>query len=212
VTEYRLFSPASPPWYSTLPFFRGHPWVSPALQAGHAQRTAMAAGLIANIIRSHQPATLSDLGCGDGSLLDAIRVFSVRTWGYDAGEQNVLVARARELDVRQADILAPGLEYGELVTCCEVIEHLADPHGFIARIPARLLVLTSPSAEDRSWHYEHHAWAWDLEGYAAMITAAGWDVITQAECDGGGAMHCGEFRQQRFQAVFATRSDHVDSR
>jgi SAM-dependent methyltransferase len=204
VTEHKLYE-GTEPWFSTLPFFTSHAWVSPAQQSGHAQRTAMAAEVARLAMSYGSPATLSDLGCGDGSLLAQLAGLPLRMWGYDAGQQNVLVARARGLDVRQGDILAPGLEYGDLITCCEVAEHLSDPHAFIKALPGRLLVLTSPSAEDAGWHYEHHAWAWDTEGYAAMVTGAGWDLITHVECDGGTAWHGGHPRQQRFQAVLAVR-------
>jgi Methyltransferase domain len=204
VTEWKLFD-GPPPGYTACQFFSAHPWVPPAHQAGHADRMTMATGLIREAVAAYGPATLSDLGCGDGSLLTLLDDLPLRMWGYDIGGQNVTIAQFKGLDVRQADILGDGLEYGELITCCEVIEHLADPHGFIRSLPGRLLVLTSPSAETAAWHYEHHAWAWDTAGYAAMITAAGWTVASQAECDGGLNYHDGITQPQRFQAVFATR-------
>ena len=131
----------------------------------------------------------------------------MRAWGYDIGTQNVEAATARGVDARQADILGPSLnlEYGELVTCCEVLEHLADPHEFLKSLPGALLILTSPSAESAWWHYEHHAWAWDTEGYAALVTGAGWEVAAHAECDGGTNHHGDVTRPQRFQAVLAIR-------
>ena len=72
VHEWKLFD-GDPPGYTTTTFFRDSPWVSPARQAGHAERTAMAARLVADVVTRYEPDTLSDLGCGDGSLLDAIR-------------------------------------------------------------------------------------------------------------------------------------------
>jgi len=204
VAEWRLFDGPAPS-FSTLPFFAAHPWVPPEHQAGHADRTAMAAGLIGKVIGWHHPATLSDLGCGDGALLAWIADLPVRAWGYDAGKMNVSVATFRGLDVREADILGPGLEYGELITCCEVLEHLADPHGFLRTLPGRLLVLTSPAAETGDWHYEHHAWAWDMPGYRAMVTGAGWDVQHSIRCDGGMNTFGGIRRAQSFQAVLAVK-------
>ena len=207
MAEWKLFD-GDPPGYTSPGFFRDHPWVPPAWQAGHAERTVMAADVIRKAVAEHGPGTLSDLGCGDGSLLDTIRDLPVRAWGYDAGTANVAAAAARGLDVRQADILAsePGLDYGELVTCCEVLEHLASPQSFLAALPGTLLVLTSPSAESAHWHYEHHAWAWDTTGYAALVTGAGWRVTVHDECDGGMNYHGGETRPQRFQAVLAVRA------
>ena len=204
MTEWKLFDGDAPD-FSTLLFFQEHPWVPPAHQEGHAQRTAMTADMIRKVSAQYELRTLSDLGCGDGALLDLIRDLPVQMWGYDAGEQNVAVARAKGLDVRQADILASSLEYGDLITCCEVLEHLADPHGFLNRMPGNRLVITSPSAETADWHYVHHAWAWDLDGYAALASGAGWHVKMQVECDGGVNHHGGTDLPQRFQAIFAVK-------
>jgi trans-aconitate methyltransferase len=204
VTEWKLFD-GDAPEFSTLVFFRDHPWVPPDRQDGHAERTAMAASVVAEAVTQHHPLTLSDLGCGDGSLLARLRGLPVRAWGYDAGTENVAKAREQALDVRQGDILSPGIEYGELITCCEVLEHLTDPHGFLKSLPGGLLVITSPSAENADQHYEHHAWAWDLDGYRELAEQAGWSVEAQAECDALGTSHGGQYRPQRFQAIFARR-------
>lgn len=204
MTEWKLFEGDAPD-FSAPKFFREHPWVAPARQAGHAERTEMAARVIRDVVTEYSPASVSDLGCGDGSLMELIRHLPVRLWGYDAGLENLTVARAKGLDAREADLLASGLEYGDLITCCEVAEHLADPHGFIKALPGRLLVLTSPSSETGDWHYEHHAWAWDQDGYASLVTGAGWKVVTHTECDGGTADHMGKTAPMRFQAIFAMR-------
>jgi trans-aconitate methyltransferase len=206
--EWKLYDGPPPDW-SEPGFFAAHPWVPPARQAGHDQRTRMAAGVILTVARmSLAPATLSDLGCGDGSLLGLLRDWELpmKTWGYDAGEGNLAVGQAKGLDVRFGDILTDDLDYGHLISCCEVLEHLADPHGFLASLPGTMLVITSPSAETADWHYEHHAWAWDRAGYEALVTGAGWTVVTWTDCDGGENTHGGVTRPQRFQAIFAIRA------
>lgn len=204
MAEWKLFE-GDNPRASSIPFFATHPWVAPEAQAGHAERTAMAAELARKVVAEHHPESVSDLGCGDGSFMEAIRDLPVRLWGYDAGTQNVAVAQRKGLDVRQADILASGLEYGDLITCCEVVEHLARPHEFIRSLPGHLLLLSSPSAETGEWHYEDHTWAWDLEGYADLVAGTGWSVVEHVECDGGVNHHGGVIRPQRFQAIFARR-------
>lgn len=209
MSEWRLFDEGTIPNFTTVDFFEDHPWIDPVHQLGHAERIAMTARLIADFITDQPVATVSDLGCGDGSLLAAISGLAVRAWGYDAGHANVEQARARGLDVRQADVLAGGLEYGVLVVASEVVEHLVDPHGFVAGIPSRALVLSSPSAEDDKWHYAHHAWAWDLEGYAALVEAGGWKIVCHVECDAPGAAHGDVTRPQRFQAIAAVRPDGI---
>jgi hypothetical protein len=204
VTEWKLFTEETPR-ASTVEFFAAHPWVPPEHQLGHAQRTEMVAQLVFSVVDKYRPASVSDLGCGDGSLLARISGIGSRIWGYDAGIENVRVAQAKGLDVRRADLLGAGIEYGELITCSEVIEHMARPHEFVASLPGHLLILSSPSAETGDWHYYDHTWAWDLEGYAALVEGAGWRVTEQRECDGEVNHHNGVTRPQRFQAIFATK-------
>ena len=203
--EWQLFEPGTVPNFTAPEFFKAHPWINPAHQYGHAERTVMAAGLIRKFVAEYPVATLVDLGCGDGSLLGMLRDLPARAWGYDAGLANVAQASQAGLDVRWADLLADDLEYGELIVATELVEHLADPRAFIRSLPGRRLVLSSPSAEDGDWHYEHHAFAWDLDGYAAMVTDCGWTVVEHVECDAPDNFHGGVQRPQRFQAIAAIR-------
>lgn len=205
MTEWQLFEPGTVPHFTTPGFFASHPWVDPAHQAGHAERTAMVAALVRRVVRDRAPGSLVDLGCGDGSLLTQLRDLPIPAWGYDAGADNVAHARAAGLDVHRADLLTDPIRYADLVVATELVEHLTDPRGFLRRLPATDLVLSSPSAEDADWHYEHHAWAWDLTGYAELVCSCGWTVREHIECDAPGTVHGGVFRPQRFQAIAATR-------
>lgn len=204
MTEWRLYL-SEEPAFSKIEFFRKHPWVPPENQTGHGARLAMVEKLVRFVADAHRPASISDLGCGDGSLLELIRDLPACMWGVDAGAENVAKARSKGLDVRDGDILAADVEVGELVVCCEVVEHLARPHEFLHSLPAGLLILSSPSAETGDWHYGEHAWAWDLDGYAQLVEDAGWSVVRHVECDGGFNWHGGVKGAQRFQAVFAVR-------
>lgn len=164
----------------------------------------MVENLVRYVVKQYAPVSVSDLGCGDGSLMDAIRDLPVKLWGYDAGTENVQKAQEKGLDVRQGDILGD-VDVGELVTCCEVVEHLARPREFLRSLSARLLVLSSPSLETDQWHYVDHVWAWDIAGYAALVRDARWHIEQHVDCDGGVNNHGGAERRQRFQAVFAMR-------
>jgi len=209
VSEWRLFEAGTVPGCSTPRFFEVHPWVPPEAQAGHAERTAMVREMVSDIVRGEPGLlTLSDLGCGDGRFLASLKGLGLRVWGYDAGRENVQKAAEVGLDVQHRDILRHPLVYGSLVTCCEVVEHLHDPHGFLSglRMHADRIILSSPSAEDDQWHYADHTWAWDLEGYAALVSGSGWEVVEQRECDGGVNHHFGVERPQRFQAIYARRA------
>lgn len=205
MAEWRLFEAGTVPVWTTAEFFAAHPWVSPAHQAGHGQRTRMVAALVRRFVHSHPVESLVDLGCGDGSLLNLLRDLPVAMWGYDAGVENCERGWLANLDVRRADLFTDPIEYGELIVASEVVEHLVDPHKFLAALPGERLVVSSPSAETGEWHYEHHAWAWDLDGYAQLVTDAGWTVVEQVECSGGVNFHGGSCRPQRFQAISAVR-------
>jgi Predicted methyltransferase (contains TPR repeat) len=202
MTEYRLFSKATVPDFTTPGFFGAHPWVAPAHQTGHAERTQMTAELIRDVYGDAQ--TLSDLGCGDGALLAAIRDLPLRTWGYDAGRANVAQAQAAGLDVRLADFLSAPVEFGDLIVMSEVLEHLVDPHGWLVTLPACTLVASTPSSETDQWHYIHHAWAWDEAGFAQMIADVGFRVLDQRTVFGGINEHDGP-GEQWFQAIAAVK-------
>lgn len=209
MTEWRLFD-AGEPFFTTRRFFEDHPWVPPQHQVGHAARTAMTAELIRKVVADHRPDSITDLGCGDGSLLAELADLDVPAWGYDLGAGNLEVGTSRGVDVRYGDILDPtGLELGELVVACEVVEHLLDPHRWLRVLPATLLVLSSPAAETSDWHYEHHAWAWDEQGYRALVRGTGWRALNHYTCAGGTAQHLGRTGEQTFQALAAQRLDET---
>lgn len=207
MTEWRLFPEGTIPHFTTTEFFAAHPWVPPGHQIGHAERIAMVLDAVTGLLHQHpEIASVSDIGCGDGSFLQQLgQRHGLKAWGYDAGLGNVEVAHAAGLDVRRADILRDPLEYGQLVTITEVIEHLADPHAYVRALPPGWLIATSPSGEDDRWHYGHHAWAWDLDGYRTLLEDAGWVVVSQLECASREPYNHGTdvWKPMRFQAVTA---------
>lgn len=199
MTEWRLYTDVR--HELTKGFFETSRWVPPDHQVGHFERTRM----VADLIHELKPYSVLDLGCGDGSLLYLIR--DIPSWGYDLGTENIAQATARGVDARLGDFLTDSVDYSaDLISCTEVVEHLLDPHTFIAGLPGRKLVLSSPSAETGDWHYVDHAWAWDMDGYAQMVTDAGWTVREQRECVGPAFAHLpNDPRPLRFQALYATR-------
>lgn len=128
------------------------------------------------------PLRISDLGCGDGGLLSLLQQLPGATaWGYDFAPANAAGWAERGVTAYAADVFGSqwdSIEVGHLAVMTEVLEHLADPHGVLKRLRGRAahLVCSSPWNESRNNHCAEHAWAWDLEGYAAMIEAAGWRI------------------------------------
>jgi trans-aconitate methyltransferase len=181
------------------------PWMNLEGQPGFAQRAKLVTDL-AHLVLHFSCGSVTDLGCGDGSLLARLRLRpGVYAWGYELGSGDVAHALSRGLDVRQADIVAGDLEYGDLLIASEVLEHLADPAAFLKGLPDRLLIASSPSAETGDWHNPIHSWAWDLDGYRDLLEHSGWRVLYQADCDGGMNTFAGVTGPQRFQAIVGAR-------
>lgn len=172
----------------------------------------MVVNALDELLRVHpQIETLTDIGCGDGSFLDRARRLRVglSVSGVDAGRGNVEIARGRGLNVRQGDILDMTVDT-QVVTMTEVLEHLVDPHGYLKTLGGKWLIATSPLGESDEWHYEHHSWAWDREGFCDMIKEAGWNVMWWYECIADRTVAfppSGAWRAPQSQCVVAVRSE-----
>src|SRR5213080_2978837 len=76
--------------------------------------------------------TALDVGCGAGLLTEPLARLGAKVTGIDASSELVAVAREHaagqrlEIDYRAADVLAIEGRF-DLVTCMEVIEHVAEP-------------------------------------------------------------------------------------
>lgn len=97
-----------------------------------------------------------DVGCGAGLLAEPLARLGAAVTGLDAAAELIAAARehaaAQELaiDYRAGEL--EGLEgQFDLVTCMEVIEHVADPAAFVKALamrlaPGGLLILSTPNA------------------------------------------------------------------
>jgi hypothetical protein len=211
--EWKLWEGDEPPFFTQPEFFAAHPRIAGCHQIGYYERQQLVATAIAEVYRERPFVSMSDLGCGDGTLLNDVypKLPFVKMWGYDLGQQNTTHARdVYGLDVRQGDFVNDPVELGECVLLTEVLEHMVNPHDFIKKINTKIIIATSPVAETDEWHYEHHAWAWDLEGFAAMFINAGWTPFYAMTCVAKGLAQFGPSgvsRRPSFQCIAVRRSE-----
>ncbi len=97
-----------------------------------------------------------DIGCGAGLVCEPLARLGAEVTGVDAATENVAVAAAHcegaGIDIRYMAGELAGLDIGEfdLITCLEVVEHVADKSAFIASVADRLasgglLVMSTPN-------------------------------------------------------------------
>jgi 2-polyprenyl-3-methyl-5-hydroxy-6-metoxy-1,4-benzoquinol methylase len=185
VTEYRLT--AEPvPQVSTFAFHRDRERAPHLEQPAHQGRLYRAADFVALAVAElgGEDIRISDLGCGDGGLLSLIKGLpGTKSWGYDFAPANAAGWKERGVTARALDVFGQDwdqVQTGHVVVMTEVLEHLADPHGVLRRLHTpegpRRLVCSSPWNESPGMHDACHAWAWDLEGYTALLQQAGWTI------------------------------------
>ena len=97
-----------------------------------------------------------DIGCGAGLVCEPLARLGADVTGVDAAAENVAAAAAHAemvgIDIRYMAGEVAGLDIGsfDLVTCLEVIEHVADKPAFLRDVAARLapdglLIMSTPN-------------------------------------------------------------------
>jgi 2-polyprenyl-6-hydroxyphenyl methylase/3-demethylubiquinone-9 3-methyltransferase len=100
--------------------------------------------------------TALDVGCGAGLLAEPLARLGATVTAIDAAPELIAVAREHaaarglEIDYRAGAVEELDGQF-DLVTCMEVIEHVADPAAFLRSLAARLaphglLVMSTPNA------------------------------------------------------------------
>ena len=100
--------------------------------------------------------TALDVGCGAGLLAEPLRRLGARVTGIDASPEVIAVARDHsttvglEINYRTGDVQQLEGQF-DLITCMEVIEHVADPAAFIRALANRLAanglrIMSTPNA------------------------------------------------------------------
>jgi 2-polyprenyl-6-hydroxyphenyl methylase/3-demethylubiquinone-9 3-methyltransferase len=97
-----------------------------------------------------------DVGCGAGLLAEPLARLGANVTGLDAAAPLIAVAREHasasglKIDYRSGELSALEGQF-DLITCMEVIEHVADPAAFVRALARRLarnglLILSTPNA------------------------------------------------------------------
>lgn len=187
--QWRLYDPADPPYWTTPEFYAGREAAPHLEQEGHRERLLLTADMVIDALDrfgKQNPGKLGsvlDLGAGDGGLISLFRGKGA-VIGYDLQQSNIDAAKGRGVVVELKDVVTelPPIFPTDVLVATELLEHLLEPAEFVRRLhasPARHLVASSPYTETPESHYEFHTWAWDLDGYRALLEDAGWRVIRQ---------------------------------
>ena len=97
-----------------------------------------------------------DVGCGAGLLAEPLARLGGAVTGVDAAAENIAAAQAHAagsglaIDYRAGELAGLDLGQFDLVTCMEVLEHVADKPAFVAALaaslaPGGLLILSTPN-------------------------------------------------------------------
>lgn len=183
--EYKFFD-GDEAYVSTFAFHEHRERAPHLEQEVHQARLKIAAEFAVLAFERHQQfgpvnhalTRLIDLGCGDGGLLSLLKNYAgLVATGYDFAPANVAGWEERGVDAEALNFVKewPVVPYADVYVMTEVLEHLTDPHQMVRRVKSRgaQLVASSPRYETFASHDECHAWGWDMEGYAAMVTQEG---------------------------------------
>jgi len=96
-----------------------------------------------------------DVGCGAGLLAEPLARLGAKVTAIDASAELIAAAKDHaagadlDIDYRAIPVENLGCEY-DLVTCMEVIEHVAEPAAFVAALakrlaPGSLLIMSTPN-------------------------------------------------------------------
>lgn len=182
MSEYKLFEGDVAP-FTDDEFYKDREAAHHMEQEGHQDRLLKALEYMNYAYSELDCTTFSDLGCGDGGLVQVATNNHFSIWGYDMQPANVEYARkVRGVDVQLTNFENDSnVHYGTCSILTEVLEHVSDPHGLVQNLSSDIIIASSPLFETADQHYEFHNWAWDKEGYAALIEQGGYEVIKHEE-------------------------------
>lgn len=126
--------------------------------------------------------TVTDLGCGDGGLLEQIARPNIKYKGIDIAEANVKYAKERlfglGLDVEYRDFTELNSIKSDVVTICETLEHLVDPVAMLKKLDCKYLIASVPLGETQERHSPLHLWGWDMKEFRHTLKSCGFKIIS----------------------------------
>lgn len=146
-------------------------------QHDHKPRLMTVLEYVSGILKEHPDYSVSDLGCGNGGLLELIP--TENKWGYDLQPSNVADAESKGRKVYLRDFVNEDIDVGDIVIMTETLEHLVDPHGFLKKLKdrgAKYIVASTPAYETPDFHAPFHLWVWTEDSFAQIFADAGWTV------------------------------------
>lgn len=133
----------------------------------HAARAPRAAQALQHLLGGQPPARLLEIGCSYGDVLALLAGQGWTVTGIELDDRAAAEARRRGLNVRTGTVdaaVAPG-ETFDVIYASHVVEHVADPTTFMARVAAALapqgqLVLRTPNAGSLAARWLSSRWEW----------------------------------------------------
>lgn len=142
-------------------------------------------------LKNHQ--LVVDIGCGEGAfLLHLASIEGVTATGFDLNPNLAPLGKARGFDIRIGDVSTACREFpqmADMVTLWHVVEHVADPVGFLLDArkvlhPSGLILFSvplSPMSYEHSWMDPfngppHHLTRWSPSSLKALASRIGMHI------------------------------------